>query len=110
MGFFDHLTAHPKSCMLRLATVALISYIALASTGMAQSPDDRYPFVRDDKVGFIDYQGREVIPPRFSNAGDWSHFDNGLAPVFEAGKGSGYIDPSGKFVIGPTQVWGWGRP
>ncbi len=76
----------------------------------AQTPEDRYPFVRDDKVGFIDHQGREVIPPRFSNAGDTAHFDIGLAPVFEAGKGSGYIDPSGRFVIGPTEIWGWGRP
>src|SRR6266511_5860594 len=76
----------------------------------AQTPEDRYPFVRDDKVGFIDHQGREIIPPRFSNAGDTAHFDIGLAPVFEAGKGSGYIDPSGRFVIGPTEIWGWGRP
>ena len=96
--------------MLRLATVALISYIAVASTAMAQSPDDRYPFGRDGRLGFIDYQGHEVIPPRFSNAGDTAHFENGLAPVFEAGKGSGYIDASGKFIVGPTQVWGWGRP
>lgn len=77
---------------------------------MAQSADDRYPFVRDGKVGFIDSQGREVIPPRFSNAGDTAHFNNGLAPVFEAGQGSGYIDQSGRFVFGPTQIWGWGGP
>jgi len=25
--------------------------------------DDRYPFGRAGKVGFIDYQGSEVIPP-----------------------------------------------
>lgn len=92
------------------ASILLIVFLFSALSVAAQSPDDRYPFVRDGKVGFIDYQGREVIPPRFSNAGDWAHFDNGLAPVFEAGKGSGYIDASGKFVIGPTQVWGWGRP
>jgi hypothetical protein len=76
----------------------------------AQVTSDRYPFVKDSKVGFIDASGREVIPPRFSNAGDTSHFQNGLAPVFEAGKGSGYIDPLGAFVIGPTEEWGWGRP
>ena len=79
-------------------------------TAAGQSTDDRYPFVRDGKVGFIDYQGREVIPPRFSNAGDTAHFNNGLAPVFEGGAGSGYINAAGKFVIGPTQIWGWGRP
>src|SRR2546429_264875 len=71
----------------------------------AQSPQDRYPFGRDDKVGFIDYQGREVIPPRFSNAGDMAHFDGGLAPVFEAGKRSGYIDKSGRIVIPLKYDW-----
>lgn len=92
---------------------SLVFIVLLASAGqgaMAQDTDDRYPFVRDGKVGFIDSQGREVIPPRFGNAGDWAHFQDGLAPVFEAGVGSGYIDPSGKFVIGPTQIWSWGRP
>jgi len=89
-------------------TIALL--ITLIGVVRAQTPEDRYPFVRSDKVGFIDYRGREVIPPRFSNAGDTAHFDNGLAPVFEAGRGSGYIDASGEFVIGPTNIWGWGRP
>jgi hypothetical protein len=102
------MTLMHRRALTLIFIVAAILFGALSS--FAQSPDDRYPFGRDDKVGFIDYQGHEVIPPRFSNAGDWAHFDNGLAPVFEAGKGSGYIDASGKFVIGPTQVWGWGRP
>ncbi len=92
----------------RILCVVLL--LILPTTVVAQGTNDRYPFVRDNKVGFIDSTGREVIPPRFSNAGDWSHFTNGLAPVFEAGKGSGYIDPSGNFVIGPTFEWGWGRP
>ena len=87
-----------------------ITLFLIPSHVCGQSAEDRYPFVRDGKVGFIDYRGHEVIPPRFSNAGDTAHFNNGLAPVFEGGVGSGYIDPSGKFVIGPTQVWGWGRP
>ena len=95
---------------MRFLALTILILLILPLTLAAQSPDDRYPFVRDSKVGFIDYQGREVIPPRFSNAGGTAEFDNGLAPVFEANKGSGYIDPSGKFVIGPTQVWGWGRP
>ena len=91
--------------------IGLVSILISACLiGVAQSAEDRFPFGRDDKVGFIDSQGREVIPPRFSNAGGTARFENGLAPVFEAGRGSGYIDPSGKFVIGPTQIWGWGRP
>jgi hypothetical protein len=95
---------------MRVLVLTILILLVLPLTASAQSDDDRYPFVRDGRLGFIDYRGREVIPPRFSNAGDTAHFDNGLAPVFEAGKGSGYIDSSGKFVIGPTQVWGWGRP
>ena len=91
-----------------VASLMLMAVALLAAP--AQSSDDRFPIARDGKVGFIDRQGREVIPPRFSTAGDTAHFNNGLAPVFEANRGSGYIDITGKFVIGPTMVWGWGRP
>ena len=87
-----------------------IILLGLTLVVSAQETNNRYPFVKGGKVGFIDSSGREVIPPRFSNAGDTSHFQDGLAPVFEAGKGSGYINPSGTFVIGPTMEWGWGRP
>ena len=64
-----------KVLMKVTPTFALL--ITLTGVVRAQTPKDRYPFVRGDKVGFIDYQGREVIPPRFSNAGDTAHFDNG---------------------------------
>lgn len=94
-----------------LTSLILIAVLVTTClTSAAQSADDRYPFGRGAKVGFIDSHGREVIPERFGNAGDMAYFQDGLAPVFEAGVGSGYIDPSGKFVIGPTQVWAWGRP
>ena len=96
--------------MSLIRIVIVITLLAIPPLICGQSADDRYPFVREGKLGFIDYQGREVIAPRFSNAGPTARFDNGLAPVFEANRGSGYIDASGKFVIGPTQVWGWGRP
>jgi hypothetical protein len=98
-----------KAPLLR-SIIFIAVLISACLAGLAQSADDRYPFGRSDKVGFIDSQGTEVIPARFSNAGDTAHFSDGLAPIFEAGQGSGYIDPSGKFVIGPTQLWGWGRP
>ena len=96
--------------MLGKPASLILAVLLMTFPVRAQTSDDRYPFGRDGKVGFIDYTGREIIPPRFGNAGDWAHFENGLAPVFEPGVGSGYIDISGKFVIGPTQVWGWGRP
>jgi hypothetical protein len=75
---------------------------------MAQTGSDRYPVVRDGKVGFIDSAGNEVIAPRFFAVADMAHFNDGLAPV--AGpEGAGYIDPSGRFVIGPNQEWGQPR-
>lgn len=98
-----------RSVQSVISKVFFGAVMVLFISAHAQTADDRYPFGRDGKVGFIDYQGKEVIPPRFSSAGDTAHFNNGLAPVFEANRGSGYIDISGKFVIGPTMVWGWGR-
>ena len=91
--------------------IVALTTLMLAGTARAygQVCENRYPIVKDGKVGFIDSQGREVIPPRFSSAGI-ARFENCLAPVFEPNRGSGYIDVSGKFVVGPTMVWGWGRP
>src|ERR1700754_5177189 len=116
-GFSEGCSASPRSnhrgdaMVVRIRIIATLIVVLLITQTVVwgQFGDDRYPFVRDGKVGFIDHEGREVIPPRFSNAGDMAHFQDGLAPVFEAGFGSGYIDPAGKFVIGPTQEWFWGR-
>ena len=80
----------------------------LATTVAAQSANDRYPFVRDGKLGFIDATGREVIPAQFQPIADMSHFNDGLAPV-SGPEGAGYIDPSGRFVIGPQKEWGFPR-
>lgn len=91
--------------MSRLTIVAIV----LASTLGAQSADDRYPFVRDGKLGFIDASGKEVIPAQFFPVGDFAHFSEGLAPV-DGPDGAGYIDPSGRFVIGPQRKWGQPRP
>src|SRR5258708_37675464 len=84
-------------------------FALLATCLAAQTSLDRYPVVKDGKLGFIDAQGNEVIAPRFSPAGDMAHFQDGLAPVNGA-EGSGYIDASGTFVIGPTKAWGQPRP
>jgi len=86
---------------------ALFLFAAICVT--AQTSTDRYPVVKDGKVGFIDSQGNEVIAPQFSSAGDMAHFDDGLAPVASA-DGAGYIDTSGHFVIGPISEWGQPRP
>ena len=76
---------------------------------MAQTGDDRHPFVRNGKVGFIDSRGNEVIAPQFFAVADMAHFHDGLAPV-STPDGAGYIDASGRFVIGPNRKWGQPRP
>lgn len=91
--------------MSRVTLVAIV----LAANLSAQAADDRYPFVRDGKLGFIDASGKEVIPAQFQPIGDFAHFSEGLAPV-DGPDGSGYIDPSGRFVIGPQRKWGQPRP
>jgi hypothetical protein len=91
-------------------TTALLALLLISSISVAaQSADDRYPFVKNGKVGFIDFQGNEVIPAQFSSAGDMAHFSDGLAPVWGP-EGGGYIDASGKFVLGPQKEWGSARP
>lgn len=82
---------------------------AMLSGITAQTPDDRYPIVKDGKLGFIDASGTEVIAPQFQPIADMSNFREGLAWV--AGPlGDGYIDPNGRYVIGPQRDWGQGRP
>ena len=49
--------------------------------------------------GFIDREGRVRIEPQFSYAGD---FSEGLAWVHIDEKKAGYIDKTGKLVIGPV--------
>jgi hypothetical protein len=94
---------HLRIDLLSLLVAAMLSGIA------AQTPDDRYPIVKDGKLGFIDARGTEVIAPQFQPIADMSNFREGLAWV--AGPlGSGYIDANGRYVIGPQRDWGQGRP
>lgn len=52
------------------------------------------------KQGFLDLEGNETIPPRYSDADD---FHEGLAAVeFEGTELWGVIDKTGKTVVGPT--------
>jgi hypothetical protein len=85
----------------------LFFLLSTAICMMAQSSDDRYPVVRNGKVGFIDFRGNEVIAPQFFPLADMAHFRDDLAPVV-APDGAGYIDATGRFVIGPNR--GWGQP
>jgi hypothetical protein len=58
---------------------------------------EKFPFLRDNKFGYIDRNGNIVIPARFEDARD---FSEGLATV-KIGDKYGCIDSSGKVVIPP---------
>src|SRR5207247_624591 len=92
--------------------IALISVLALilGTTVLGQNPQaqsDLYPFIKNDKLGFIDRSGREVIPAQFSTAADATVFREGIANVGATG-GWTYIDGSGKFIV-ESQFW-WAYP
>ena len=55
------------------------------------------PVTQNDKSGFMDKAGKQVIPPRYNNV---HPFSEGLAAVALENK-YGYIDRSGKMVIPP---------
>lgn len=84
--------------------------LILGTTVLGQNPQaqsDLYPFIKNDKLGFIDRRGREVIPAQFSTAADASVFREGIANVGATG-GWTYIDGSGKFIV-ESQFW-WADP
>ncbi len=91
------------------ALCTLLFVLASSVCVVGQTSGDRYPIVRNGKVGFIDAGGNEVIAPQFFAVADMAHFHDGLAPV--AGpEGAGYIDASGRFAIGPRKEWAQPRP
>ena len=53
--------------------------------------------MEQDKLGFIDKAGKQIIPPNYNDA---QPFSEGLAAVRLKGE-YGYIDRSGKMVIPP---------
>lgn len=57
--------------------------------------DGMFSFCRNQKCGFIDIEGREVIAPQYDEVKD---FSDGLARV-EQGRQVGFIDKTGKMVI-----------
>jgi len=52
----------------------------------------------NDKYGYIDANGKMVIPPQFDLA---LSFNSGLALVYVGGK-AGYINQVGQFIWYPT--------
>lgn len=65
-----------------------------AGTG---APNELIPFSADDKMGYVNADGKTVIAPRFHSCGP---FVDGLAVACEDTQ-FGYIDRTGKFVIPP---------
>lgn len=59
--------------------------------------DSRAFFEKNGKYGFIDLNGKIIIPAKFDNA---THFGEGLAGV-RVGEKWGFVDPSGEMVIQP---------
>ncbi|HET6841053.1 MAG TPA: WG repeat-containing protein [Candidatus Angelobacter sp.] len=89
---------------LRLIARIWALLLVFDSALLAQTESDRYPFIKADKLGFIDGSGREVVPAQFSNGGDSTGFSEEIANVGGNG-GWGYIDKSGKYTIEPKFWW-----
>jgi hypothetical protein len=60
--------------------------------------EDRAAVIKNDKWGFIDKTGKEVIPPVFDGI---SYFQEGFAPVKVRDKW-GFINKTGRVVVPPT--------
>ncbi len=89
--------------MKRLAVLLIIPVLLMASacntTGRASKDDQSGLFLmrQNDKIGFMDKNGKIVIQPQFENA---YNFSEGRAPVLSNDKW-GFIDTSGKYIIQP---------
>ena len=71
-----------------------------------KTADPLYRFVKNGKAGYIDGQGKVVIPatlPLFGNGG--SEFQDGLLEI--GGSNGRYVDPSGRVVLDPGLHRGW---
>jgi WG containing repeat len=60
-----------------------------------------FPVKKDGKFGYIDSNGKVIIPFKFDDA--W-YFSEGLASI-KIGEKRGYINEKGKIVIEPQFVW-----
>ncbi|MGE5415393.1 MAG: WG repeat-containing protein [Acidobacteriota bacterium] len=79
-------------------TILAITALLPGCGQQAVSPtrtDNLYPVWSYGKGGFINQDGKMIIPPRFESV---SQFSDGLALVSKNGR-YGFIDPTGKLVI-----------
>jgi hypothetical protein len=73
----------------------LLSFV-IHQYGFAQT-EPLFKVESEDKIGYINATGKEIIKPKFRNGFD---FNEGLAPVRLNGY-FGFIDSEGKFIIEP---------
>ena len=72
------------------------------ANGLRGFHDGRMAFMQSDgQYGYVDALGRQVIPPQWQYAGD---FSEGVAIVSD-GSGLGLIDTEGRIVLTPTFPW-----
>ncbi len=88
-----HLIKDKKQSLFDIKTLDVVSK---SYDLIGEFSNGRYRVRRDDKAGFIDRLGNEVIVPKYDVVSDFE--DNGLAKVWKDGK-IGYIDLNGKEVI-----------
>jgi hypothetical protein len=73
----------------------LLVVITLLNNVLSQKPA-LYPVVRNNKAGFIDKEGKLIIPCKFDGADEFNDF--GIAEIYLNGK-SGLIDQKGTILV-----------
>jgi hypothetical protein len=86
---------------LTLTTTLLIASCSSAGESKAIDQNQLFPFLQNNRFGYLDRQGKIVVPAQFE---DGRPFSEGLAAVKINGK-YGAIDPTGKMVISPIYEW-----
>lgn len=85
-----------------LATAALLLVSSGCDTlGLGGDEADEvalFPVELEDRWGYVNADGRMVIEPRFTSAGE---FSQGVAAVRDGSWAWGYISPDGEYVIEP---------
>ena len=67
----------------------------MGNTSPVKYPNEENIFTKDGKYGYVDKNGKTIIPPKYDGAND---FSEGLASVLSDGKW-GFIDYCGNIVI-----------
>jgi hypothetical protein len=98
---------------MRLGIIVLTATVAFACSWdypiwipRSKSADPLYRFIKNDQAGYIDRNGRVVIPPKLKAWGNYgSEFHDGLLEI--AVSDGVYVDQTGKVVIDKGLYRGW---